>query len=331
MTDYEARYSELSRHSLMILPTDGERVQRFIAGLHSGIRANMTREVEMGTPYQPVVEIARRIEGYRLRGREKMQQNKRARFSGEFRGALARGKAIQGSSSGYSGPEGSSGSYFSAMTESLYRPMAIQASSSGSTGHKSQPSGQQVTALWGCFECGNLGHMRRYCPRLRGKTRRGQPDTASSGGGQPAGAPVRFYALPARRDTLASEAVIIVITPEPLGTPIHVSTLMCDYVVVDWIYRSCVVTFCGFKTRTDLMLLDMIDFEIILGMDWLSSYHAVLHCHAKTITLAMSGLPRLEWKDSEVDTSNQFISFLKARHMVEKGVWLIWILFGTPQ
>ncbi|XP_019246403.1 PREDICTED: uncharacterized protein LOC109226055 [Nicotiana attenuata] len=43
----------------------------------------MARDVEMGTPYQLVVEIARRIEGYRLRGREKMQQDKRARFSGE--------------------------------------------------------------------------------------------------------------------------------------------------------------------------------------------------------------------------------------------------------
>ncbi|XP_070003293.1 uncharacterized protein [Nicotiana sylvestris] len=41
VTDYEARFSELSRHALMILSTDTERVQRFVAGLHSGIRANM--------------------------------------------------------------------------------------------------------------------------------------------------------------------------------------------------------------------------------------------------------------------------------------------------
>lgn len=92
VTDYEARFSELSRHALMILPTDVERVRRFVAGLHSSIKANMAREMEMRTPYQLVVEITRRFEGNRLRGREQMQQDKRARFSGEFRGAPTRGR-----------------------------------------------------------------------------------------------------------------------------------------------------------------------------------------------------------------------------------------------
>ncbi|XP_070015031.1 uncharacterized protein [Nicotiana sylvestris] len=64
-TDYEVRFSELSHHALMILPTDVERVRRFVAGLHLDIRASMAREVEIGTEYQLVVDIARRIEGYR--------------------------------------------------------------------------------------------------------------------------------------------------------------------------------------------------------------------------------------------------------------------------
>ncbi|XP_070057282.1 uncharacterized protein [Nicotiana tomentosiformis] len=65
VTDYEARFSELSRHALMILPTDAERVQRFVMGLHPNIRVSIAREVEMGTGYQLVVKNARRIEGYR--------------------------------------------------------------------------------------------------------------------------------------------------------------------------------------------------------------------------------------------------------------------------
>ncbi|XP_070032649.1 uncharacterized protein [Nicotiana tomentosiformis] len=70
MTDYEARFSKLSCHALMILPTDAERVQKFILCLHSGIQATMDREVEMGTSYELVVEIARRIKGVRQRSRE---------------------------------------------------------------------------------------------------------------------------------------------------------------------------------------------------------------------------------------------------------------------
>ncbi|XP_070005565.1 uncharacterized protein [Nicotiana sylvestris] len=150
--------------------------------------------------------------------------------------------AIQGSYGGYSGPQGFSDSYFNTMPESSYHPPAIQASSSGSTGHQGQPSRQQAAAPRGCFECRDLGHIRRYCPRLRGKevqqgqqpmisapaapplrgggqtgrgrprgrghAGRGQPAIAQSSGGQPAVTPARFYAFPTRPVALASDAVI---------------------------------------------------------------------------------------------------------------------------
>ncbi|XP_070049115.1 uncharacterized protein [Nicotiana tomentosiformis] len=70
VTNYEARFSELSRQALMILPTDVERVQRFTVGLHTGIQATMAREVEMGTSYELVVEIGQRTEGVRQHSRE---------------------------------------------------------------------------------------------------------------------------------------------------------------------------------------------------------------------------------------------------------------------
>ncbi|XP_070041484.1 uncharacterized protein [Nicotiana tomentosiformis] len=91
------------------------------------------------------------------------------------------------------------------------------------------------------------------------------------------------------------------------------------HVVVDRIYQSCIMTFYGFETRVDLLLLDITDFEIILGMEWFSLYHLVLDCHAKTVTLAMPELPRLEWKGLSISTYSRIIYFMKARHMVEKG------------
>ncbi|XP_070003676.1 uncharacterized protein [Nicotiana sylvestris] len=173
------------------------------------------------------------------------------------------------------------------------------------------------------------GQTGRGHHRGRGQARRDQPATSQLGGGQPAGAPARFYALLARPDALASDAIMrgiisvysrdasvlfdpgstysyvsslfayfLVIPCKPLGTPVHVSTPVGDSVVVDQIYWSYVVTFCVFETRVDLPLLDMINFEAILGMDWLAPYHTVFDCHAKTVTLAMPGLPRLEWKES---------------------------------
>ncbi|XP_070057515.1 uncharacterized protein [Nicotiana tomentosiformis] len=170
------------------------------------------------------------------------------------------------------------------------------------------------------------------------------------GGGQPCGTPARFYAFLARPDAINLDAVITCIISiygrdasvlfdsgstysyvsslfahflgvprKSLGIPIYVSTLVSDSVVVDRVYMSCIMTFCGYETRPNLLLVDMTDFEVILGMDWLSPYHAILDFHAKTVTLAMPEFPRLEWKGSSVNASSRVISFLKARHMVAKG------------
>ncbi|XP_070023181.1 uncharacterized protein [Nicotiana sylvestris] len=97
-------------------------------------------------------------------------------------------------------------------------------------------------------------------------------------------------------------AYFLDIPRKSLGTHVYMSTLIGDSVVVDQIYRSCMVTFCGYETRTDLLLLDMTKFKVILGMDWLSLYHAILYFHAKTVTLAIPELPRLEWKGLSIES-----------------------------
>ncbi|XP_070031564.1 uncharacterized protein [Nicotiana tomentosiformis] len=63
----------------------------------------------------------------------------------------------------------------------------------------------------------------------------------------------------------------------------------------------------------------MVDFDIILGMDWLSPHYAIHDCHTKIVKLAMPGLPRLEWRSTLGYTPSRIISFLKAQRMVEKG------------
>ncbi|XP_070039152.1 uncharacterized protein [Nicotiana tomentosiformis] len=290
------------------------------------------------TDYELVVEIYRRIKGYRQRDREQMLRDKRFRHSGGFSGAPSggRGQFGRGQSSGPTYPvpppprDAPVRPYFSAMPESFYRPPAIQGSSSGYLGHQGQTSGKQFIVTRGYYECGDPGHMKRFCPRLRGRAvqqghqpmitappatpairpprgrgqvGRGHPKGGGqAGGGHPGGAPARFYAFPARLDAVASDAVItgtisvcgrdasILFDPgstysyvsslfayfldvprESLGTPVYVSILVGDSVVVDQIYLliyvSCVVTFYGYETRMDLLLLDMTDFEVILGMD----------------------------------------------------------------
>ncbi|XP_070046708.1 uncharacterized protein [Nicotiana tomentosiformis] len=174
------------------------------------------------------------------------------------------------------------------------------------------------------------GQAGRGCARGGGQVGRGQPATILTDGGQSVSAPARFYAFLARPDVVASDSVItgtiyvyrrdasvlfdpgstysyvsslfayfLDIPRESLGTPIYVSTPMGDSVIVDRIHRSCMVTFYGYETRANLLLLDMTEFEVILGMDWLSPYLTILDCHAKIVTLAMPELHTLDSKGSK--------------------------------
>ena len=54
--------------------------------------------------------------------------------------------------------------------------------------------------------------------------------------------------------------------------------------------------FCGGNTHVHLVILEMVDFDVILGMTWLSPNFAILDCNAKTVTLAKPGIDPLVWK-----------------------------------
>ena len=57
---------------------------------------------------------------------------------------------------------------------------------------------------------------------------------------------------------------------ELLDMPIRVSTPLGESVIVEKAYRSCVVTFMGSNTHVELVILEMVDFDVIMGMTWLS-------------------------------------------------------------
>lgn len=55
------------------------------------------------------------------------------------------------------------------------------------------------------------------------------------------------------------------------------------------------ITLQGFSTRVDLILPDLLDFNLILGMDLLDLHHSILDCYAKTAILAILGILPIVW------------------------------------
>lgn len=104
------------------------------------------RESDIGTNFHQAMEIAYRIECIRNQEREATGRDNRPRCFGSFNGT----------------------SSFNSLLVSLYRALSIQDSSNGYMGHQGQIQVQQPPSSRGCYEYGELGHVRRYCPRLAG-------------------------------------------------------------------------------------------------------------------------------------------------------------------
>ncbi|XP_077242572.1 uncharacterized protein LOC143883095 [Tasmannia lanceolata] len=51
--------------------------------------------------------------------------------------------------------------------------------------------------------------------------------------------------------------------------------------VTSGVYRACSVDICGRKLSIDLISLPMLEFDVILGMDWLTLNHANIDCYRK--------------------------------------------------
>lgn len=63
----------------------------------------------------------------------------------------------------------------------------------------------------------------------------------------------------------------------------------------------------------------MLEFDVILGMTYLSLYHAILNYRAKIMTLAIPEMDKLEWERVYKAKSIKIILFVRAKRLVGKG------------
>ena len=77
--------------------------------------------------------------------------------------------------------------------------------------------------------------------------------------------------------------------PKRLNNHMNVSTLVGENLRIDAVYLNCIVKVQGNKLLVDLLPLEMIDFDVILGMDWLAKHNAIVDCISKIVILKKSG------------------------------------------
>nr|GFC41573.1 putative reverse transcriptase domain-containing protein [Tanacetum cinerariifolium] len=124
-------------------------------------------------------------------------------------------------------------------------------------------------------------------------------------------------------DTGATHSVIsstfasrITTTPTLLDHVLCISTPMQDSVRITHVYRNLPLQFDDKIRAISEFSLDMCEFDLILGMDWLTEHHATIDCHSYRVIFGDIHAPEYTYHGSLPGKPMQIILALQARTLL---------------
>ena len=84
-------------------------------------------------------------------------------------------------------------------------------------------------------------------------------------------------------------------------------------------YRDCPIKIREYEFLGDLIELSFKEFDVILGMDWLSRHQAIIDCRMKRVTLRTLNDDEVNFIGERSNHLSNLISAAIARTMVQKG------------
>ena len=82
----------------------------------------------------------------------------------------------------------------------------------------------------------------------------------------------------------ASVVIELGLEVETLEEPLYVSSPLGIRARIGMICRGCELEISGTLLIVDLRIMDMSEFDVILGMDWLTAYRVVIDCERRSVT-----------------------------------------------
>ena len=106
---------------------------------------------------------------------------------------------------------------------------------------------------------------------------------------------------------------------KPTEFSMVVSLPTVDSRIANRVYRGSKVTIASHEFEADLIVLDIHDFDIILGMDLLAKHRATIDCYSKEVQLSQPGEPEVIFCGERKILSTSLISVIQANKMLRKA------------
>nr|GEW41257.1 putative reverse transcriptase domain-containing protein [Tanacetum cinerariifolium] len=196
-----------------------------------------------------------------------------------------------------------------------------------------------------CFECGAQGHFKKEYPKLKNNNNRGNPVgnakakakvyAVGKAGANPDNNVISSMFLLNNHyasilfDTGADRSFVstafssqIVITPTTLDHDYNVELADGQIVGLNTIIRGCTLNLLNHPFNIDLIPVELGSFDVIIGMDWLAKYHAVIICTENIVRIPFGNkilIVRGDGSNNKHETRLNIISYTKAQEYLTKG------------
>nr|GEY22926.1 reverse transcriptase domain-containing protein [Tanacetum cinerariifolium] len=175
-----------------------------------------------------------------------------------------------------------------------------------------------------CYECGRPGHFRKDCPKMRGQNRRNQTRNKTGNKTGCNEVTAKAYAIGGRGTNPMSH----VVTGTFLLNNCYASMLFDSGADRSFVSTTFSVLLdvapstsdTSHPFNIDLMPVELGSFNVIIGMDWLAKYHALIVCDEKVIRIPYGDEVLIIRGDNcNGESKLNIISCTKTQKYIQKG------------
>ncbi|GAV77787.1 zf-CCHC domain-containing protein/RVP_2 domain-containing protein [Cephalotus follicularis] len=341
VAQYQTHFVELARHTPYLVEGESKKIRRFLKGLRPDIRSKLL--LLQLTSFVDIAERARILEADANDRRTEQSRTQSRPASSRWQNS---GSPNKSSKNKYG------------QTATLRTPSQGSYAETGACYHCGRKGHLQKDCWrfngW-CLRCGAPGHSVKDCPkgpttapigpRSSSGAAAGPSQRRDNGKGIAKG---RFFVLSQTKvpestsvvggtlyvygysarvlmDSGASHSFIsahfascLGVTPDCLSYTLDVSTPTGTSMYTDLVYRSCEMSMADIPLYADLIVLPIRDFDVILGMDWLSAHRALMDCYHETVDFCLPDGTTFQFKGDK-GFSTPIISFIRASRYLDRG------------